>query len=401
MRVFLAISAVTAFGSACAYTLNLVYQISTVGLGPLQLVLVGTVLEAVYLVAQLPSGRLADLRGRRPAVLLGVWLTGLGTVLQGAVPMFAAIVAGTVLWGVGAACFDGAFEAWAADEHGEDRIGAVLTRGAQVGQACTVLGMLAAVGLATFQLWLPILAGGVAWLALGVFLLFAMRERHFTPAPPVKGDLSGLRTARRSPVLLALAGATLFVALGREGYDRLSQDHLLRTAPPAGQAVVWLGALAVAGTLLAIPLTELLRRRTVGLPLERLGRLLVGLQAVQVAAIAWFALTGRFAEAAAAFLLAGVLRSAADPLWTTWLITQTAPASRATVLSAVGMVSAVGEIAGGPPVGWIGQRFSVGRALLVCALLTAPAVALLSAALTRQRAAPTRPDPDDVAVPQG
>ncbi|MEV4518557.1 hypothetical protein AB0K00_57580 [Dactylosporangium sp. NPDC049525] len=175
------------------------------------------------------------------------------------------------------------------------------------------------------------------------------------------------------------------MALGREGYDRLSQDHLLRAAPPAGSAVVWLGALAVAGTLFAIPLTELLRRRTAGLPLERLGRLLVGLQAVQVAAIAGFALTGRFVAAAAAFLLIGVLRSAADPLWTTWLITRTAPASRATVLSAVGMVGALGEIAGGPPVGWVGQRFSVGRALLACALLTAPAVALLSAALSRSR----------------
>ncbi|WP_326999918.1 MFS transporter [Dactylosporangium sp. NBC_01737] len=383
--VFLLISAATAFGSACAYTLNLVYQIRTAGLGPLQLVLVGTALEVVYLLAQLPSGRLADLRGRRPAVLLGVGLTGAGTVLQGVAPTFTAILAGTVLWGVGAACFDGAFEAWAADELGEDRIGAVLTRGAQVGQACTVLGMLTAIGLATRQLWLPIVVGGAVWLALAGFLALAMRERHFQPVPPVPGDRTGLRAARRSPVLLALAGATLFVALGREGYDRLSQDHLLHAAPPAGPAVVWLGALAVAGTLLAIPLTELLRRRTTGLPLRRLGRLLIALQAVQVAAIAVFALTGRFVEAAAAFLLAGVLRAAADPLWTTWLITQTAPASRATVLSAVGMVGALGEIAGGPPVGWIGQRFSVGRALLVCSLLTAPAVALLSSALSRGR----------------
>lgn len=382
--VFLAISAAGAFGSSCAYTLNLVYQIRTAGLGPLQLVLVGTILETVYLLAQLPSGRLADLRGRRPAVLLGVWLTGAGTVLQGVAPTFAAIVAGTVLWGIGAACFDGAFESWAAEELGEDRIGAVLTRGAQVGQACSVLGMLTAIGLATWQLWLPVVVGGAVWLALGAFLSVSMREGYFQPAPPVRG---GLRISRPGPVLLALAGATLFVSLGREGYDRLSQDHLLHAAPPAGPAVVWLGALAVAGTLLAIPLTEVLRRRTTGLPIERLGRLLVGLQAVQVAAMAGFALSGRFTAAAVTFLLAGAVRAAAEPLWTTWLISRTAPAGRATTLSAVGMVGALGEIAGGPPVGWIGQRFSVGRALLVCALLTAPAVALLAAALTRSRSA--------------
>ena len=77
---------------------------------------------------------------------------------------------------------------------------------------------------------------------------------------------------------------------------------------------------------------------------------------------------------------------------------QTESATRATVFSALGMVDAAGQIVGGPPVGVIGQRFSVGRALLVSALLTAPAVGFLGAALTRQRRV-VHPDPRRCAMP--
>jgi DHA3 family tetracycline resistance protein-like MFS transporter len=73
-------------------------------------------------------------------------------------------------------------------------------------------------------------------------------------------------------------------------------------------------------------------------------------------------------------------------------VAQTESATRATVFSAVGVVSAGGEIAGGPPIGWLGTRFTLGRALLTSALLTAPAVAFLSAALARQKAS-DRPGP--------
>jgi DHA3 family tetracycline resistance protein-like MFS transporter len=387
--VFLIVAGVTAFGSSCAYTLNLVFQIGVVGLGPLRLVLVGTVLEVVYLAAQVPAGLVADLRGRRLPVLLGVVLTGVGTVLQGAVPTFAATLAGTALFGVGAACFDGAFEAWAADELGEERIGAALARAAQVGQAATVAGMLAAVGLAAVGPALPLLAGGAAWLALGVLLLPVLRAGPASSAAPE--DLAaGLRAARRVPQVRALAIATLFVALGREGFDRLGQDHLLRAVPAGGAPALWLGGLAVVTTLAAIPLTWLLRARAAA---GGGGWLLGGVLAAQVAAMAVFALAGRFEVAAVAAGLAGALRSAGDPLWTARLIACTAPATRATVLSAVGMVGAAGEIAGGPPAGWVAGRFSVARALLACAVVTAPAALVLGLVGRGGRDPARSPDP--------
>jgi MFS transporter, DHA3 family, tetracycline resistance protein len=393
--VFLIISGVTAFGSACAFTLNLVYQQQSAGFGPLELVLIGTALEVVYFLAQIPTGLIADLYSRRLSVIVGVLLTGAGILVQALSPTFLAILFGTALWGIGAACIDGALEAWAADELGEDRVGAALNRGAQVGQVGTILGVGAAAALGPWHLWLPVALGGAIWFGLGIFLPLVMPERNFHRLPQAerpgslramrKQVVDGSRAARGRPVLLLLGGATLFVALGSEGLDRLGVAHLLEHPARFGSVVGWIGVLSVAGTLGSIGLSQVIRRYSDAMHPVRVGRMLVGLQAVLVLLMGTFALVGSFWPAAACWLVISMVRSSAAPLWSTWIIAQTESATRATVFSAISMVDAAGQIVGGPPVGIIGQRLSIGRALLASALLTAPAMAFLSAALRRQR----------------
>jgi hypothetical protein len=51
---------------------------------------------------------LADVFGRRLAVIAGVVLTGLGFVLEGSIPRFEAIVIGQALFGLGVTLSDGA-----------------------------------------------------------------------------------------------------------------------------------------------------------------------------------------------------------------------------------------------------------------------------------------------------
>jgi len=52
-------------------TMSLVYQAAVVGLNPLQLVLVGTVLEASYFLADVPTGVVADVYSRRLSIVIG------------------------------------------------------------------------------------------------------------------------------------------------------------------------------------------------------------------------------------------------------------------------------------------------------------------------------------------
>ncbi|MDZ7708358.1 MAG: hypothetical protein U5J97_10815 [Trueperaceae bacterium] len=99
--VYLVHAAVTAFAFAVMATLSSVYRFQVVGLTPLQLVLVGTVLEGTVLLAELPTGILADTVSRRLSLLVGTMLIGVGFVLEGLVPMLAAVLLAQVIWGSG------------------------------------------------------------------------------------------------------------------------------------------------------------------------------------------------------------------------------------------------------------------------------------------------------------
>ena len=63
---------------ALVFTINMLYQVETVGLSPLQLVLVGTSLELAILIFEVPTGIVADLYSRRLSVIIGMFVIGLG-----------------------------------------------------------------------------------------------------------------------------------------------------------------------------------------------------------------------------------------------------------------------------------------------------------------------------------
>jgi len=393
--LYLSMSAAGAFAGTVAFTLNLIYQVQTVGLGPLQLILVGTVMEVVCFVAQIPTGIIADLYSRRLSIIVGHLLMGTGILLWGLVPQFWAILLANAIWGVGAVCVEGAQEAWVADELGEENVGSAFTRGGQVGQAATVVGILAAVGLASISLNLPIVVGGAVSFGLGLALIALMKEHNFQPVPAgERGSLAAMRSqavaggraVRSQPVLLPLFGALFFIAFSSEGIDRLSQPHLLAnfTFPAAGTPLIWFGALGIGGLFAAIAVTELIRRRVANLAPGRVGALLAAFQAVQVVSIVAFALAGNFWLAAFASLVAGGSRAVFGPLFGTWIVARTESATRATVFSMAGQMDAAGQITGGPPIGYLGERFAIRAALVATGLILAPAVWLLGTALRRE-----------------
>ena len=101
---------------AMHFTAAAIYYVTVVGLSPFQLVLVGTTLMVVILLAETPTGVLADTYSRRLSVIVGVALIGLGFLLEGLIANFAAVLAAQLIWGVGLTFTSGALEAWIADE---------------------------------------------------------------------------------------------------------------------------------------------------------------------------------------------------------------------------------------------------------------------------------------------
>ncbi len=181
--VYLLFSGASSFFFSLIVTVNIVYQVEIAKLNPLQLVLVGTALECVCFIAQVPTGILADVYSRRLAVILGIFITGAGFVLEGSIPRFEAILIAQALFGIGVTFTDGAEQAWIADEVGEQNVGPVFMRSAQLGMFGGLLGSAISVALASIRLNLPLIIGGSLYIALALFLLFFMPENGFHPTP--------------------------------------------------------------------------------------------------------------------------------------------------------------------------------------------------------------------------
>ncbi len=394
--IYLLLSGAFGLFFAMIATINLVYQFEVARLSPLQLVLVGTLLESVAFICEVPTGIVADLYSRRLSVIVGFALVGAGFVLEGLVPTFAAILLAQVIWGVGITFTSGATEAWVADEVGEAAAGPLFLRGTRAAQIGGLLGIFVSVGLASINLRLPIILGGALIVALALFLAFAMPERGFAPTPQPERNsfqklgatfLAGARVVRASAILLTILAVIVFRGGASEAYDRLSQAHFLAnlTFPALGglDTVVWFGIIAATGKLLTIGATVMVGRRLgTGSPhgAARLVFLLNGLQLVAVVALG---LATNFGLAVAAVLVISVTRNVIQPVLTTWINQQLAPGVRATVLSMTAQTDALGQIAGGPALGLVGDFFSIRAAITASGLLLGPALLILLPALRR------------------
>jgi len=158
--VYLILSFGYGLGFTTMTTYNGLYQFDIAHLNALQLVLVGTVLETVCFICQVPTGVLADLYSRRLSLIFGVLVVGAAFVLEGLIPTFVAIMIAQGLYGVGACFMGGAEEAWITDEVGEEKAAHAFLRGSQISQVGNVLGALLGAALATVRLNLPVVVGG-------------------------------------------------------------------------------------------------------------------------------------------------------------------------------------------------------------------------------------------------
>ena len=396
--VYLIFSGVTSLSGSLISTVNMVYQVETARLNPLQLVLVGTVLEFVAFVCQLPTGVLADIYSRRLAVILGTLLFGMAFVLEGSFPRFDVILVSQILFGIGATLSDGAEQAWITDEVGEMRIGHVFLRSTQVGLLAGLLGAIISVGLASIRINIPIVIGGALSIGVAGFLLLFMPENNFHPISKAErrtwrdmGNTfrSGLHVVRGRPILITILLIALFYGLYSEGFDRLWTAHFLTnfTFPTLGQLkpVVWFGIISVVGTLLTLGATEVVRL-WVNIAQQRiLIRALFVINFLAIVCLLVFALVGNFFLAVAAVLLFKVFRTVNDPVYTTWLTQNIEAKVRATVISMRGQVDAFGQIVGGPPVGYIGTTFSIQTALLASCALLSPVLFLYAYAARKVR----------------
>jgi DHA3 family tetracycline resistance protein-like MFS transporter len=375
-------------------------------LTPLQLVLVGTTLELSVFIFEIPTGVVADVYSRRLSIIIGMFLIGLGFLLEGTFPIFWTILLAQVLWGVGYTFTSGATEAWITDEIGEAAAGRAFLRSNQVDQIASLVGIGLGVLVGSLRISLPIQIGGLLIALLGIFLALFMPETGFKPAPSEERDSwqklshtfrEGIATVRARPALLTILSIGLIYGLYSEGYDRLWTKYILDqfTFPLAGQLqpVFWFGLIRAVGMLLSVGVVELVRRKVRTEQPVAVARASWAISAVLVISLFSFALAKTLLVAVCAIWLISMARNVIDPLYTAWVNQRLDSRVRATVLSMSGQVDAIGQVAGGPVVGVIGSQLSVQAALIASALTLSPVLLLYPRAIRLNNGQPVQSEP--------
>ncbi len=389
-RVYLAQEAAGSFCFMMVFTAAGLFMIQVAKLDALQLVLVGTTLELSAFVFEVPTGVLADTVSRRLSVIIGTALIGIGLLVWGAWPLFGTILLGQVLWGLGATFTSGATEAWISDETGNRKTGQIYLRGAQVGWAAGAVGIVASVPLAAaWGLQAPILAGGLGYLLTAAALLVVMPERHWSPAPRegrsmthAMGDTlrRAAGTVRVFPALLTILAISFVAGAGSEAFDRLRELHILSNfalpREPALPVIAWFALINLVALIASVAGVQVARRRLNTESHLDAARTLLVIHVILIAAILVFAAAVSFEMAALSYLVTRIVRRVAQPIATAWINLGLTPDVRATVLSMNAQADALGQIAGGPLLGWLALASGTRWAMLAVALILAPSLYL-------------------------
>jgi DHA3 family tetracycline resistance protein-like MFS transporter len=380
-----------------------VYLVRELHFSPLQLVLMGTAMEAAVFLFEVPTGVVADTYSRRLSLVIGYLGTGAAWVAVGLVSAPWLIVALWAFWGFAYTFTSGAEQAWITDEVGVERVGGIFLRAARFGQAGAVVGLLLQVAVGTLSLRAGVVLGGVFTLACGIAAALFMPETGFVRRPRAQraSALNELRTtalrggryAWAQPIIMLFVGVELFLGMSSESFDRLKEAHFLRDVglPAVGQLdpVIWFGIFWLTGMVLNIAAIGSLIKRVERGGRQAVARFLFGFTFLELGAMLVFALTGSTWVAIAGLLGVFFARNMQWPLYNTWLSEQITDSTvRATVFSITGQSNAIGQAGGGVALGVVGTVWGIRAALTGGALAIAPALGFYGRAIAHEGSEP-------------
>lgn len=366
------------------FTLNAIYYVSEADLNPLQLVLLGTIMELAVLFFEIPTGLVADIYGRKKSLIIGTFIIGLAHLLEGSIPSFWAIAVSAALWGIGWTFISGAETAWIADELENKELDTTLLNGAKYSSLGSFLGIIVSVLVGTiFTVQIAILIAGGFLILIAILSSKVLPETKFVSI--AREDTSSIKQMKialkesftlmkGNTILLGLAAITLFTGLASEGFDRLWGAHFIEGFQMNEEdAVYWFGAFYAIAFLLNIGLLKIVETYVK----ERFAVVLVLLNSLLVVAMIYFAMAEQFFVAAILYWGIASLRAVNHPLVSVMTNKQLHSQGRATTLSMYGQLDAFGQVAGGPLVGIIALYTSVQGGIVTAALLIIPTLYFL------------------------
>lgn len=352
---------------------------------------------------EIPTGVVADTRGRRLSYLLGTCTlavsTGLYLLMWRATAPFWGWAVASVLLGLGFTFFSGAFQAWLVDAltaSGYFKEGgtleAVLARGKIVEGAAMLFGSVAGgvVAQAT-NLGVPYMLRILALVISFGFALVFMRDVGFSPArgKTLRDEITtvlrgALRHGLANPpvrwIMLAApftGGVSIFAFYAMQPY-LLQLYGNERSYAVAGLAAAVIAGAQIAGGLLVPYVGRAFRRRT---------SVLLACLGLSSATLVAIGLMPRFWIVIVLLVLWGLMYAAMEPVRQAYLNDQIESKERATVLSFDSLLASGGAVAAQPALGRVADVAGYPTSYVVSGLVQLLALPFI--VLARRQRAPS------------
>ncbi len=385
-RTYLLLTLLTTLAASFIWGINTLFLLDA-GLSNTEAFAANAFFAVGQVIFEIPTGVVADTRGRRLSFMLGAGTLLLSTLLYLVMwniqaPFWAWAIASALL-GLGFTFFSGATEAWLVDALGSTGftgdLESVFGRAQVIGGGAMLVGSVAGgfVAQAT-DLGVPYIVRSVL---LGVTLVVAwwfMHDLGFTPQRGVT-PITAVRTVisgavdgglRNRPVRWLMLAAPFTVGVGFYAFYALQPYLLELYGDPNAYGIAGLAAAVVAGAQivggLAVPLVRrLFKRRTDAL-------ILAGV--LTVTFLVLIGLTDSFWVAVVLMTAWGIIAAIEEPIRRAFINGLIPSQQRATVLSFDSLIGSAGGIVAQPALGRTADVFGYPASYVASAAIQALAV---------------------------
>lgn len=398
-RTYLLLTLLTTLAASFIWGINTLFLLDA-GLSNTEAFAANAFFTAGQLIFEIPTGVVADTRGRRFSFLLGAGTLLVSTLLYLAMwnahaPFWGWALA-SIFLGLGFTFFSGATEAWLVDAlratHFTGHLESVFGRAQVVAGAAMLTGSVAGGVIAQFtNLGVPYIVRAAM---LGITLVVAwllMKDVGFTPsreASPMKAVRHVVSGAvdgglRNPPVRWLMLAAPFTIGVSFFAFYA-AQPYLLELYGQtdaygiAGLAAAIAAGAQMAGGLLVPWVRRIVRRRT--------DVVLAG-TVLAIIALAGMGLTGMFAVALALLVAWGLVGAIVEPMRRSFINGLIPSEQRATVLSFDSLMGSAGGVVIQPALGRVSDVSGYGPAYLVAGAIQA--LALPFVFLARRENAPS------------
>ena len=390
IRSYLILSGLFTLSASLIWGINTLFLLDA-GLSIFEVFVANAAFTAAMALLEIPTGVVADTRGRRASFLLSEATLALGTLayvgvaaIDGGLLLFC--LAGVIL-GLGYTFYSGAVEAWVVDalkttgyNHELDR---VFARAATVSSVAMIIGTIGGGVLGQVDLALPYIARALLVLiAFGVGYK-TMHDIGFTPRTvQFKGILGEMRKVAsagvtfgwRAPAVRLLVIES-FVVMGFFSWAWYAwQPYFLELYK---ENAVWLsGVIASLFALAGIAGNALVPK--VAKPGRRRTTILLAAGAVSSTAMVATGVIQSFWITVPVFLVAAVATGVMQPVRQTYLHSSIPTSERATLVSFDSLMGSLGSVGGQTGLGYLSQERSIPAGFVVGGLTTFLALPIFS-----------------------